>query len=571
MANKITQVIDVDTKGGIKNVGALTTELEGAESAGKKLAAQIHADADKIDADFKASVLAADALANALGPELAAKLGQSKIDGFVAEMKGVGLTADDIRVDVDELADAIKHMDSVASTVAAPGKTLDDIGTSADGAKSKLGEMRGESDNSRSVLANMVGNSAQDISALGGVAGTAGMALGQLGEYATEGNISLQGLAKVAGPMAAITVVSLGISSALGKIAKAKAFETHRVEAFTKALRDGASAAEAWDAALTEDKKVEFIDAATGDVADLTHTLAVNGISWEEFTAHLEEGTEGYGAWVASVHESLKSSDDANHLIQAGRQLMEEHTKALQQNTDQYVLSGQAASETARETERLNHTMAEAPPILDKTTAAAKKTTHEVDEFAESVADADIKYRGLIGALDEEDAWANVNQSMADFAAKTDISAQDVRDLTRDIGDYVAETDTIPESKKTEIFALLSEGDIEAAEAKLAELTRNREIYLALTGPGAVTAPGYSPDDQFAEGGIVGGPHGAPRPILAHGGEMVLNDEQQKAVLNGNVGNGGGSTTVNIYPQFMPTPKQLASILALYNRQNGRS
>lgn len=49
---------------------------------------------------------------------------------------------------------------------------------------------------------------------------------------------------------------------------------------------------------------------------------------------------------------------------------------------------------------------------------------------------------------------------------------------------------------------------------------------------------GLSP---FADGGRVPGPVGAPMPILAHGGELVLNPQQQAAVFTG-----GGGITVNV-------------------------
>ncbi len=81
----------------------------------------------------------------------------------------------------------------------------------------QIDKVRDSGDQSGSVLANMVGNSVQEVGELGGVAGPAGMALGQLAEYATEGNISLAGLATVAGPMACVSAAVLGVSWAVGK------------------------------------------------------------------------------------------------------------------------------------------------------------------------------------------------------------------------------------------------------------------------------------------------------------------------------------------------------------------
>jgi hypothetical protein len=48
-------------------------------------------------------------------------------------------------------------------------------------------------------------------------------------------------------------------------------------------------------------------------------------------------------------------------------------------------------------------------------------------------------------------------------------------------------------------------------------------------------------------GGMVLGPAGSPQPIIAHGGEMVLNPEQQEAVFKGDGGIGGRILNVTIH------------------------
>ena len=46
----------------------------------------------------------------------------------------------------------------------------------------------------------------------------------------------------------------------------------------------------------------------------------------------------------------------------------------------------------------------------------------------------------------------------------------------------------------------------------------------------------------FADGGVIPGPRGAAMPVIAHGGEVVLNREQQERLLNGGA---GGPMTIN--------------------------
>jgi hypothetical protein len=46
----------------------------------------------------------------------------------------------------------------------------------------------------------------------------------------------------------------------------------------------------------------------------------------------------------------------------------------------------------------------------------------------------------------------------------------------------------------------------------------------------------------FATGGVIPGPLGSPQPIMGHGGELVLNSQQQRDLLNG-----GGNNAVNTF------------------------
>ena len=69
----------------------------------------------------------------------------------------------------------------------------------------------------------------------------------------------------------------------------------------------------------------------------------------------------------------------------------------------------------------------------------------------------------------------------------------------------------------------------------------------------------------FADGGVIPGKAGQPMPIIAHGGEVVLNKSQQNALLNGNMGNNGTAPSPNyVYaPQIktVATKDEIFSIL----------
>lgn len=81
----------------------------------------------------------------------------------------------------------------------------------------------------------------------------------------------------------------------------------------------------------------------------------------------------------------------------------------------------------------------------------------------------------------------------------------------------------------------------------------------------------------FATGGIVGGgPRGSAQHIIAHSGEMILNDVQQRMVFGGGVsmGSGGGDTYYFSFPNYVGSRAELVNMiesgLATKKRSNHR-
>lgn len=277
---KLSYEVDVDTRDAVRNLQKIGDEgrragrdleqgFDDAESAGKKAARTLVDMARDIDRELRADKEAADALALALeGVDI--DPGQ-----LVADLKRMGLTADDITTDVDELAAALREADGIR---------LQQVNDGLDGTKTKLGDVRDGADQSRSVLANMAGNTAQDLGEVGGVVGTLGVGLGQLAEYATEGNIALGQLAKVAGPMAGLAAAGLLVNAAMGKVREASEANAARLDLFSEAAREGTDAMSALEEQIRETGELEFTP--TGFLAgakDLLPIFDQLGIDWAEF------------------------------------------------------------------------------------------------------------------------------------------------------------------------------------------------------------------------------------------------------------------------------------------------
>lgn len=304
--------------------------------------------------------------------------------------------------------------------------------------------------------------------------------------------------------------------------------------------------------------------------AQLLAILGASGNDANDYADELADLREQYGLtaeqqadFFEAIYIGTKTIEQIREELAKTYGTLRDGEKSWETQTEWLDKVAEAASETDRETRRLTGAFEAVEQPVDTAARA-------VGRFKEMIAETDLAYRGLTGKLDEADAWENVVTKIGEAGDAAKLTGQDARDLTRDIADYVAHTDTIPASKKTEILALLDEGDIVAAELALANLTRTREIYLALTGPGAVTAAGYDggKDGQRAAGG----------PVMAGGNYLVGEKGPEVVHMNGagtvipNDALGGGGTNigeVHIHVQQMPTPNQLAEIAAKYTKRNG--
>ena len=91
-----------------KEIGSTEDALEDAGSAGKEMAQAMQRAADDIITEIEDTKRAVDALERALGPDF-----DADTRDVVADLKAIGLTAEDIETDADELAAAIRRIDDV--------------------------------------------------------------------------------------------------------------------------------------------------------------------------------------------------------------------------------------------------------------------------------------------------------------------------------------------------------------------------------------------------------------------------------------------------------------------------
>jgi hypothetical protein len=277
MAEKIRYEVDVnasDAKRGLQDFSRAAKQagkeaasaLDDTATAGDKARAAIKAMAEATASELKASTTAAEALAAALGPELA---GRVNVDQLVADLHRMGVSFDEIGTEADQFATTIREVDGLRAEVQI-GADTSQVEAGVGRVKAGTDDVTAATQKSRNAMANMWGNAAQDLGQFAGIAGSAGVALGQLAEGAADahnegeglGSI-LKGVASTAVPIAALGIGVGLISSAMAN-AKKKAQELDAANRrFTDGLTKTIGAADDLNSALD----AAFDVGAAGEVA----------------------------------------------------------------------------------------------------------------------------------------------------------------------------------------------------------------------------------------------------------------------------------------------------------------
>lgn len=272
---------------------------ESAKSAAEQIADELGGAANAMAAELKGAEKAADALASALGPELAAKADPREL---VLKFRALGASFDDIEANADKLAASVKQLDDVSVG-------FDGVTKGAHGAGEEI-------DRSRSVLANFAGNAVQDLPGVSGAFGALNVAAGQFAEYASEGGIKLRGLLSALAPMAAGTVVIGLLANHFKNISETKAFNREKVDSFVDALRDGKTTAEALKDELIQTGEIKFRIGDMGSAKDLVPDLAKLNLTIGDYNALIEMAPDKVDAWVKAKYGVSAASLSSNQNLQ---------------------------------------------------------------------------------------------------------------------------------------------------------------------------------------------------------------------------------------------------------------
>lgn len=264
---------------------------------------------------------------------------------------------------------------------------------------------------------------------------------------------------------------------------------------------------------------------------------------WSKAIAEADDVTadmaERLPSVTAELNEQAAAQNDLNKMMIAGVQAAYAAGNALQEKAAKLAAAQEAAQRTRDRENELAEATRRVEEKVDDQSAAWRELTGQLDQeetFAELVE--------LFQSLNAEIATATWNaaenaattaQGMADVAAK-------VRETKQDVISYGQELGKTPTEVKT-YLNLIDNGQLGILEQRLNTAFRNRNMMVSITDKGGIGLGSLTVKlESFDTGGVVPGPRGAPRMILAHGGETVLPTHQTggaagliSAVINVNV------------------------------------
>ena len=415
---------------GLKDAAELSDKLgdslDDTVDSGKQLAMAMRLAADKIEGDLEQTRQIADKLGNALGPEMAAKIGQSRLDDMAVKFRAAGLTIQDVDANIDELADGVKRLDSAADAARGLDQSIAKVGATTD--------------NTRSVVANFAGNSIQEIPGITGAMGPLNMAIGQFGEYAAEGNIKLSKFVGAGAGLAAVALVMGSMAKNAKLVAEAKAWRTNEIKAFVEAARNGEDATQALVDRLTEAGEIivkfgGMLNELVG--GDLVDELATAGVSVEQFSQAVTGGEEGLANLKTAMERAGVGAGEIGKIMIGAQVSQDNYNQSIKTAEEFTAVFGDATADlgdkAANAAPKVGDMAAANAAVADHA-AAAEEATREFYDTLVAFADGSLSY---VEAVDRaEDAVADFDKVLGD----ADSSLEEIDDSARNAAGALIET-----------------------------------------------------------------------------------------------------------------------------------
>ena len=467
-----------------------------------------------------------DKLSTSLGTEFVGGLNASgvEVDQLVQGLQDTGYSLDQIDANADEVATHLK-----ASFATAEGG-IQKVGATAD--KTKI------------IVGQMAGGAANDLARAAGATGPLVSGLQSTANYAAQGGLNFKTMAVAAAGFVAVNLVMSNIADNAKKVAETKAWKKEELEGWTRALRDGETAAEALRKKIEETGKLDVnFDFMQGFRADALPIITEAGVSLAQFSAAVTGGAVGLAKLEGALQAAGNSTEDVKAVMYAAAQQQEYYTAASAKNAAVTQFLGEQIDVTA---EKAGLLAAAEKKVADEARGIDKAWSKIFDELdvEQSVLDLIDQFDAL--AQSEADAAQAATDGAEDSAAKQRDYQSEIIQTKREVAEYAKEVLGLPPEQVTKILADLDEGNVAAVQATLNRLSQNRTMQLSITtsagGFADVATFSTKPPKARAKGGPV--KKGETYLVGEQGPEPFVPDQNGTIVPNG-VPLGGGIVVNN--------------------------
>lgn len=438
-------------------------ELEDTRTEAQKVADRIDAVTRSMVDDMMAAEKAADALAQALGPEMADKIGRAGIAEFVSDLKRAGLAATDVEGDAERLAQTLKGIDEAKAP-------LRDVET-------HMRAVGRETDNSRSVMANFTGNALQELPLMSGAMGPLNTAIGQFAEYAVDGNIKLANFLKTAGGIGIAALAFSKLNEEAERNRRINEINAGQAEGYADALAEGAAQTEAIKEQLRAAGGLELAAEGllgkfvNGDVID---ALAATGITVDQFARYVAAGEAGLVDLRYELQRTNQTGEDGYKVFLFAQQQIENYAEGLDTATDRSAFFADGTEELIAIQEVVEQTI--------------EDTANEVRSLIQAMTDAIKKHRELAGLLwGVEEAQLATASAYDELTVKTAEWGDGAGDNAEELRNLRQEQINVAQSvvdlslKQLEAKGINADS-VEGVQTQITELKRLQEQYPLVKG-----------------------------------------------------------------------------------------
>jgi hypothetical protein len=395
----------------------------------------------------------------------------SQIAGLIGDIDRLDADDPEVTVKSDQVNQLTGDLDKIESKIKEVNTTDVDLNTKP--AKQGIDDIGKSADSSKSVLANMIGNTTQDLGALGGVAGSAGVAIGQMGEYMADAAGSGDSLgqivgnfARVAGPIAAISIATALVSNEFNKAKKASEEFDKEVADLTKTLNDGSTLFEHYADVIKQTGELKL----NGD--NILPAINDIGLSLKEATDLIDPKTTQaqFDAWVAGQQKVFAGTPQWDSLKEAVLGMVgareaairadEAHKATLEALGPQVNELTQAYNAALNPMKRYADVQSDGADQLDRVNTIMEQAVAGTKAFKNAVGSIDFGRAGLTGAVagmqqfhdqffslaeiatHNEEAFDNFGKSLKENGKSFDLNTEKGRNNQQALQDLSSTIDT---------------------------------------------------------------------------------------------------------------------------------